>query len=96
MWAKCILSLSKCGQGSLRPLLCLGDYFGNIQHFVLPINDFTMSFICLVVCVSIMIGQFTSRFVGGMKTYQVLLAMMVFPSSHRYLVHCAYYYSATG
>ena len=29
---------------------------------------------------SIMIGQFTSRFVGGMKTYQVLVAMMVFPS----------------
>lgn len=27
-----------------------------------------------------MIGQFTSRFVGGMKTYQVLIAMMVFPS----------------
>ena len=27
-----------------------------------------------------MIGQFTARFVGGMKTYQVLIAMMVFPS----------------
>jgi choline-glycine betaine transporter len=27
-----------------------------------------------------MIGQFTSRFVGGLKTYQVLIAMMVIPS----------------
>ena len=27
-----------------------------------------------------MIGQFTSRFVGGLKTYQVMLAMMVIPS----------------
>lgn len=27
-----------------------------------------------------MIGQFTSRFVGGLKTYQVLAAMMIFPS----------------
>ena len=27
-----------------------------------------------------MIGQFTARFVGGLKTYQVLTAMMVFPS----------------
>jgi choline-glycine betaine transporter len=27
-----------------------------------------------------MIGQFTSRFVGGLKTYQVLGAMLIFPS----------------
>ncbi len=27
-----------------------------------------------------MIGQFTARFVGGMRTYQVFLAMLIFPS----------------
>ena len=27
-----------------------------------------------------MIGQFTARFVSGLRTYQVLVAMMVFPS----------------
>jgi choline-glycine betaine transporter len=27
-----------------------------------------------------MIGQFTARFVGGLRTYQVFLAMLIFPS----------------
>ena len=27
-----------------------------------------------------MIGQFTARFVSGLRTYQVLLAMLIFPS----------------
>ncbi len=27
-----------------------------------------------------MIGQFTARFVGGLRTYQVLAAMLIFPS----------------
>ena len=27
-----------------------------------------------------MIGQFTSRFVGGLRTYQVFLALLIFPS----------------
>ena len=29
---------------------------------------------------SIMIGQFTSRFVGGLKTWQLLAALLIFPS----------------
>ena len=37
------------------------------------------------------------RAVGGMKPYQVLLAMMVFPSiPHRYSFTVLYYYSANG
>jgi choline-glycine betaine transporter len=27
-----------------------------------------------------MIGQFTARFVGGLRTYQIFLAMLIFPS----------------
>ena len=44
-----------------------------------------------------MIGQFTSRFVGGLRTYQVLLAMLIFPSipiATWFTV--LYYYSANG
>jgi len=58
----------------------IGDYFGNIHHFVLPMNDYHEFYLFWWFSWSIMIGQFTSRFVGGMKTYQVLIAMMVFPS----------------
>lgn len=44
-----------------------------------------------------MIGQFTSRFVGGMRTYQVLIAMMVFPSIPIAIWFTVlYYYSAQG
>lgn len=58
----------------------IGDYFGNLHHFVLPLNDYHEFYLFWWFAWSIMIGQFTSRFVGGMKTYQVLIAMMVFPS----------------
>ncbi len=58
----------------------LGGYFANFQHFLFPINDYHAFYLFWWFAWSIMIGQFTSRFVGGMKTYQVLLAMLVFPS----------------
>jgi choline-glycine betaine transporter len=44
-----------------------------------------------------MIGQFTARFVGGLRTYQVLLAMVVFPSIPIAIWFTVlYYYSANG
>ncbi|MEH6592270.1 MAG: BCCT family transporter [Halioglobus sp.] len=58
----------------------LGDYFLNMHHFVLPLNDYHAFYLFWWFAWSIMIGQFTSRFVGGLKTYQVLAAMLVFPS----------------
>ncbi|AXR06146.1 BCCT family transporter [Salinimonas sediminis] len=58
----------------------LGGYFANIQHFLFPINDYHAFYLFWWFAWSIMIGQFTSRFVGGLKTYQVLGAMMIFPS----------------
>ena len=46
---------------------------------------------------SIMIGQFTSRFVGGLRTYQVLIAMLVFPSIPIAIwFSVLYYYSMNG
>ena len=58
----------------------ISDYFINIHHFVLPLDDYHEFYLFWWFAWSIMIGQFTSRFVGGLKTYQVLAAMLIFPS----------------
>lgn len=80
MWAGAFLS-EDTGVGEfVTTFALLGDYFGNIHHFVLPINDYHEFYLFWWFAWSIMIGQFTARFVGGLKTYQVLIAMMVFPS----------------
>ncbi len=58
----------------------LGSYFTNIHQFVLPLNDYHEFYLFWWFAWSIMIGQFTSRFVGGLKTWQVFVALLVFPS----------------
>ncbi|MXR68768.1 BCCT family transporter [Shewanella sp. JBTF-M18] len=80
MWAGAFLSPGSGVGEFVTTFALLGDYFGNLHHFVLPLNDYHEFYLFWWFAWSIMIGQFTSRFVGGMKTYQVLIAMMVFPS----------------
>lgn len=58
----------------------IGSYFGDLHHFALPMNDYHAFYLFWWFSWSIMIGQFTSRFVGGLKTWQVLGALLVFPS----------------
>ncbi|MBF2759896.1 MAG: BCCT family transporter [Ectothiorhodospiraceae bacterium AqS1] len=58
----------------------LGGYFSNLHRFVLPMSDYHEFFLFWWFAWSIMIGQFTSRFVGGLKTWQFLLALLVIPS----------------
>ena len=58
----------------------LGGYFANIQHFLFPMNGYHAFYLFWWFAWSIMIGQFTTRFVGGLKTWQVLSAMLIFPS----------------
>lgn len=58
----------------------VGSYFGNLHHFVLPINDYHAFYLFWWFAWSIMIGQFTSRFVGGLRTWQILAALLIFPS----------------
>ena len=58
----------------------IGTYFANINEFVLPLNDYHAFYLFWWFAWSIMIGQFTARFVGGLRTYQVLAAMLIFPS----------------
>lgn len=44
-----------------------------------------------------MIGQFTARFVSGLRTYQILLAMLIFPSIPIAVwFSVLYYYSMNG
>ncbi|MFT5788993.1 MAG: choline-glycine betaine transporter [Shewanella sp.] len=80
MWAGAFLSDGSGIGEFVSTFALIGDYFGNIHNFVLPINDYHEFYLFWWFAWSIMIGQFTSRFVGGMRTYQVLIAMMVFPS----------------
>ena len=58
----------------------LGEYFTNIHQFALPINDYHEFYLFWWFSWSIMIGQFTARFVSGIKTWQLLIAMLVVPS----------------
>ncbi len=58
----------------------LGGYFANLHRFVLPITDYHAFYLFWWFAWSIMIGQFTSRFVGGLKTQHLLLALLICPS----------------
>lgn len=58
----------------------LGGYFAHLPRFATPISDYHEFYLFWWFAWSIMIGQFTSRFVGGLKTWQVLASLLVFPS----------------
>ncbi|MCR9141844.1 MAG: BCCT family transporter [bacterium] len=58
----------------------LGGYFANLHKFVLPLTDYHAFYLFWWFAWSIMIGQFTSRFVGGLKTQHLLLALLIIPS----------------
>ena len=66
------------GLGEFASLIGLtGNYFANIHKFVYPLNDYHAFYLFWWFAWSIMIGQFTSRFVGGLRTYQVFLALLI-------------------
>ena len=58
----------------------LGGYFANLHRFITPITDYHAFYLYWWFAWSIMIGQFVSRFVGGLSVRQLLLALLVFPS----------------
>ena len=58
----------------------VGDYFANLHQFVMPITDYHQFYLYWWFAWSIMIGQFVSRFIGGIKAWQLLLALLVVPS----------------
>lgn len=58
----------------------IGGYFSNLHMFVTPLTDYHEFYLFWWFAWSIMIGQFVSRFVGGLKTWQLLAALLIFPS----------------
>jgi choline-glycine betaine transporter len=97
MWAGAFLTEINGVSEFISTFALLGGYFGNIHEFALPLNDYHEFYLYWWFAWSIMIGQFTARFVGGLRTYQVLAAMLVFPSIPIAIWFTVlYYYSANG
>ncbi len=97
MWSNAFLSESSSVSEFFVTFSLLGDYFANLHNFILPINEYHEFYLYWWFAWSIMIGQFTARFVGGMKTYQVLAAMMIIPSIPIAIwFTILYYYSSNG
>jgi choline-glycine betaine transporter len=58
----------------------ISNYFANIHRFVMPITDYHQFYLYWWFAWSIMIGQFVARFVGGLKAWKLLVALLVVPS----------------
>lgn len=76
MWANAGMGLGEFASTASN----IGGYFSNIHKFVIPLTDYHEFYLFWWFAWSIMIGQFTSRFIGGLTTWQLLLALMVIPS----------------
>ena len=55
-------------------------YFENIHRFLSPISDYHGWYLFWWFAWSIMIGQFVARFVGGLRVWQLMVALLVIPS----------------
>ena len=80
LWAGALWSEQGSANQIFSSFSLLGGYFSNLPQFILPLNAYHEFYLYWWFAWSIMIGQFTARFVGGLRTYQVLLAMLIFPS----------------
>ena len=58
----------------------IGAYFTALPRFVLPMSDYHAFYLFWWFSWSIMIGQFVSRFVGGMRTWHLAASLLVIPS----------------
>ncbi len=76
MWAYGDLGLT----GLANNLLELKGYFANIYQFVLPMSDYHAFYLFWWFAWSIMIGQFVSRFVTGLRTWQLVAGLLIIPS----------------
>ncbi len=81
----------------VKNLAMIGSYFSNFHKFVLPINDYHAFYLFWWFAWSIMIGQFTARFVGGLRTWQLLFSLLIFPSIPLAIWFVVlYYYHSNG
>jgi choline-glycine betaine transporter len=58
----------------------ISGYFTNLPKFTHPMTDYHAFYLFWWIAWSIMIGQFVARFVGGMRAYQLLIALLIIPS----------------
>jgi len=58
----------------------ISGYFANLSKFTHPLTDYHAFYLFWWFAWSIMIGQFVARFVGGMRTWQLLVALLIIPS----------------
>ena len=58
----------------------LSGYFANLHRFVSPLTDYHAFYLFWWFAWSIMIGQFVARFVGGLRPWQLLVALLILPS----------------
>jgi choline-glycine betaine transporter len=58
----------------------IGPYFTHLSRFVLPLSDYHAFYLFWWFSWSIMIGQFVSRFIGRMRTWQLAVCLLVLPS----------------
>ena len=77
MWSYAGMGFGTLGSNLIK---LASGYFGNLHRFALPINDYHEFYLFWWFAWSIMIGQFTSRFVGGLRTQYLLLALLFIPS----------------
>ncbi|MEO0435283.1 MAG: BCCT family transporter [Pseudomonadota bacterium] len=95
-----LLLWSKSGAGVyglFNSLSKLGGYFLHLPNFVYPLSEHHGFYLYWWFAWSIMIGQFVARFVGGIRTWQLLLALLVLPSIPIALwFSVLYFYHETG
>ena len=76
IWANSGMGFS----GLARSAANIADYFPNIHKFASPLSDTHAFYLFWWFAWSIMIGQFVARFVGGLPTRTLLIALLVIPS----------------
>jgi len=76
LWA-----MSGAGIGGLADSVAkIGGYFTNLPKFTSPLTDYHAFYLFWWFAWSIMIGQFVARFVGGLRVWQLMVALLVIPS----------------
>ena len=93
MWSASGMGLDGMGDN----LVLLADYFTHLPAFVTPMTDYHAFYLFWWFSWSIMIGQFVARFVNGLRTWQLLLALLILPSIPLALwFSVLYFYSANS
>ena len=93
MWSASGMGLDGMGDN----LVLLADYFTHLPAFVTPMTDYHAFYLFWWFSWSIMIGQFVARFVNGLRTWQLLFALLIFPSIPLALwFSVLYFYSANS